>query len=218
MGSSVTVLIVDDHKIVREGLISLLTRESEITVVGEADTGRLAVQLARELKPDVVVMDISMPDMNGIEASREIREEMPGCRILALSMHAEHRFVTELLKAGANGYMLKDCASDELVTGIRAVAAGDTYLSPKVSTFLVSDYMKRLQENSAPLTSVLSMREREVLQLLAEGHNTKEIAFSLDISIKTIEAHRTTIMKKLDIHSVAELTKFAIREGLTSLH
>jgi DNA-binding NarL/FixJ family response regulator len=214
----ITVLLVDDHKIVREGLNSLLTRENNIRVVGEADNGRMAIQMTRELKPDVVVMDISMPDMNGIEASRRIHDEMPECRVLALSMHADRRFVIELLKAGANGYMLKDCASDDLVTGIRTVAAGDTYLSPKVSNFLVSDYVKGLKDVSLTSSSVLSTREREVLQLLAEGNNTKEIAFSLELSIKTVETHRTHIMKKMNLHSIAELTKLAVREGLTSLN
>ncbi|MBT0666662.1 response regulator transcription factor [Geobacter pelophilus] len=213
----IRVLLVDDHKIVREGLNSLLSRESSIQVVGEADNGRSSIQMTRELTPDVVIMDISMPDMNGIEATQRIRNEMPACKVLALSMHADRRFVIELLKAGANGYMMKDCAADDLVAGIHTVSNGDTYLSPKISNLLVDDYMKRIQDAPLSVASVLSTREREVLQLLAEGNNTKEIAFSLDISIKTVESHRTQIMKKLKVHSIAELTKLAIREGLTSL-
>jgi len=214
----ISVLIVDDHKIVREGLHSLLSRERDIHVIGEADSGRVAIQMVKEHKPDVVIMDISMPDMNGIEASRRIRDEMPECMVIALSMHADRRFVVEMLKAGAKGYMLKDCAADDLVNGIRTVAMGDTYLSPKVSNLLVADYMKRLQDTPSSCLSVLSAREREVLQLLSEGNNTKEIAFSLNISIKTVETHRTQIMKKLKLHSIAELTKLAVREGLTSLN
>jgi DNA-binding NarL/FixJ family response regulator len=173
--------------------------------------------MTRELKPDVVIMDISMPDMNGIEATQRIRNEMPACKVLALSMHADRRFVIELLKAGANGYMMKDCAADDLVAGIHTVSNGDTYLSPKISNLLVDDYMKRLQDVPLSAAAGLSTREREVLQLIAEGNNTKEIAFSLCISIKTVESHRTLLMKKLKVHSIAELTKLAIREGLTSL-
>jgi DNA-binding NarL/FixJ family response regulator len=213
----IRVLLVDDHKIVREGLNSLLSRESSIQVVGEADNGRNSILMTRELKPDVVIMDISMPDMNGIEATQRIRNEMPACKVLALSMHADRRFVIELLKAGANGYMMKDCAADDLVAGIHTVSNGDTYLSPKISNLLVDDYMKRLQDVPLSAAAGLSTREREVLQLIAEGNNTKEIAFSLCISIKTVESHRTLLMKKLKVHSIAELTKLAIREGLTSL-
>ncbi len=213
----IRVLLADDHKIVREGLRFILEMESDINVVAEAGTGRMAVQLAMEVEPDVAVIDIAMPEMNGIEATRRILCEKPDIKVLALSMHSARRFVEEALSAGAKGYLLKDCASEELVRAIHTVAANETYLSPKVADMIVKDYMKRLPESESPSRTLLSTREREVLQLIAEGHSTKEIAFALDVSIKTIETHRQQIMKKLNLHSVAALTRFAIREGLTPL-
>lgn len=213
----IRVLLADDHKIVREGLRFILEMESDINVVAEAGTGRMAVQLAMEIEPDVAVIDVAMPEMNGIEATRRILCEKPDIKVLALSMHSARRFVEEALAAGAKGYLLKDCASEELVRAIRTVAAGETYLSPKVADMIVKGYMKRLPESEAPARTLLSTREREVLQLIAEGHSTKEIAFALEVSIKTIETHRQQIMKKLNLHSVAALTRFAIREGLTPL-
>ncbi len=213
----IRVLLADDHKIVREGLRFILEMESDINVVAEAGNGRMAVQLAMEVEPDVAVIDIAMPDMNGIEATRRILCEKPDIKILALSMHSARRFVEEALSAGAKGYLLKDCASEELVRAIHTVAANETYLSPKVADMIVKDYMKRLPDSESPASTLLSTREREVLQLIAEGHSTKEIAFALEVSIKTIETHRQQIMKKLNLHSVAALTRFAIREGLTPL-
>ncbi len=213
----IRVLLADDHKIVREGLKFILEMESDINVVAEAGNGRMAVQLAMEVVPDVAVIDIAMPEMNGIEATRRILCEKPDIKVLALSMHSARRFVEEALSAGAKGYLLKDCASEELVRAIRTVAADETYLSPKVADMIVKDYMKRLPDSESPAHTHLSTREREVLQLIAEGHSTKEIAFALEVSIKTIETHRQQIMKKLNLHSVAALTRFAIREGLTPL-
>lgn len=213
----IRVMLADDHKIVREGLRFILEMESDINVVAEAGNGRMAVQLAMEVEPDVAVIDIAMPDMNGIEATRRILCEKPDIKILALSMHSARRFVEEALSAGAKGYLLKDCASEELVRAIHTVAANETYLSPKVADMIVKDYMKRLPDSESPASTLLSTREREVLQLIAEGHSTKEIAFALEVSIKTIETHRQQIMKKLNLHSVAALTRFAIREGLTPL-
>ena len=213
----IRVMLADDHKIVREGLKFILEMESDINVVAEAGNGRMAVQLAMEVVPDVAVIDIAMHDMNGIEATRRILCEKPDIKILALSMHSARRFVEEALSAGAKGYLLKDCASEELVRAIRTVAADETYLSPKVADMIVKDYMKRLPDSESPAHTHLSTREREVLQLIAEGHSTKEIAFALEVSIKTIETHRQQIMKKLNLHSVAALTRFAIREGLTPL-
>jgi DNA-binding NarL/FixJ family response regulator len=214
---TIKVLLADDHNIVREGLRSLLEKEPDIDVVAMADNGRMAVQLAGKLIPDVAVIDIAMPDMNGIEAIRRISAENSGIRILALSMHSARRFVVEALSAGAGGYILKDCASEELVRAIRTVAGNETYLSPKVAGLIVKDYLKRAPESTAPTVSLPSSREREVLQLIAEGKSTKEIAFTLGVSVKTVETHRQQIMKKLNLHSVAELTRYAIREGLTPL-
>jgi DNA-binding NarL/FixJ family response regulator len=214
---TIKVLLADDHKIVREGLRSLLEREPDIDVIAMADNGRMAVQLAGELIPDVAVIDVAMPDMNGIEATRRIILENPEIRILTLSMHSARRFVTEALSAGAKGYLLKDCASEELVRAIRTVASNETYLSPKVAGLIVKDYLKRSPESAPATASHLSAREREVLQLIAEGQSTKEIAFTFGVSVKTVETHRQQIMRKLNLHSVAELTRYAIREGLTPL-
>lgn len=214
---TIRVLLADDHKIVREGLSSLLEREPDFEVIALADNGRMAVQLAGELRPDVAVIDIAMPEMNGIEAIRRISRENPAIMVLALSMHSARRFVVEALAAGAKGYLLKDCAAEELVRAIRTVAGKETYLCPKAAELIVKDYMKRLPESAPTSDSLLSTRENEVLQLIAEGQNTKEIAFTLAISIKTVETHRQQIMKKLNLHSVAELTRYAIREGLTPL-
>jgi DNA-binding NarL/FixJ family response regulator len=213
----ISILLADDHMIVRDGMRSLLEKETDMEVVAVADNGRMALQLARELRPDVVVMDIAMPEMNGIEATRRLLVEKPGIRVLILSMHSARRFVVESLAAGAKGYLLKDCASEELVRGIRTVAADETFLSPKVADIIVRDYMKRLPESQQPDLAILSSREGEVLQLIAEGLNTKEIAFTLGVSAKTVETHRQQIMKKLNLYSIAELTRYAIREGLTPL-
>ena len=213
----IRILIADDHKIVRDGLRSLLDKHSGIEVVGEAETGRMAVKLASKLLPDVVVMDIGMPDLNGIEATRQIITDRPGVEVIALSMHSDKRFVRGILKAGASGYLLKDCAFEELARAIQTVLSGRVYLSPQITDVVVDDYKKVTSERDVSALSSLSPREREVLQLLAEGKNTKEIAFDLSLSVKTIETHRQRITEKLDIHTVAELTKFAIREGLTSL-
>lgn len=213
---TIRLVVADDHKIVREGLRSLLEREPGIDVAAEADNGREAMKLAVELRPDVVLMDLSMPDMNGIEATRRIVESSGGSRVLALSMHSDKRFVVEALAAGAKGYLLKDCASEELVGAIRTVAAGETYLSPRIAGLIVSDYLDKGSASPAPSTR-LTTREREVLQLFAEGKSTKEVAFLLSVSVKTIETHRVQIMRKLNIRSLAELTKYAIREGITTL-
>jgi len=210
------ILLVDDHQIVRQGLRTLLEKEPDMEVVAEAEDGRAAVRLAREVSPQVVIMDVAMPDLNGIEATRQIVAESPGIKVIALSMHADRRFVANMLKAGASGYLLKDAAFEELAQAIRTVAANRTYLSPEVSDIVVKDYLKGPQEEASAF-SLLTAREREVLQLLAEGKSTREIADCLHVSVKTVETHRQQIMSKLDIRSVAELTKYAIREGLSSL-
>ena len=211
-----TIVIADDHKIMREGLKNLLEGQDGITVLAEAQNGREAVRLTQELRPDVVLMDISMPDMNGIEATRRITAEIPGTAILALSMHDDSRFVTEALGAGARGYLLKECAFDELVQAIRSVSDGFHYLSPRITGVLVKDFVNRNPREAASGSIQLSPREREVLQLLAEGKNTKEIAFILNVGVKTVESQRTHVMKKLNLHTIAELTKYAVREGITS--
>jgi DNA-binding NarL/FixJ family response regulator len=215
---TVRVLIADDHKIMLAGLRSLLEKQSDIEVVGEAENGRKAVQLAQEKKPDVVVMDVSMPDLNGIEATTQILENLPETRVIALSMHSDKRFVMGMLRAGAAGYLLKDCASQELANAIAQVAGGKKYLSPEITGVVIDDFLRgSVQEEDETVASVLSAREREVLQLIAEGWSTKQIASHLYVSIKTIETHRRQIMKKLDLHTIADLTKYAIREGLTSV-
>jgi len=214
---SLRVLIADDHTIVREGLRSLLEKEPDLVVVAEAGSGSAAVQLAREHHPDVVLMDISMPDMNGIDATRMIRAEQSDARILALSMETDRRFVVEVLKAGATGYLLKDCAFAELATAIRTVARDETYLPPKIIELVIKDYLQRVPDNAASDYGRLTTRERELLQLISVGKNTKEIAFALQVSVKTVENQRQSIMKKLNLFSIAELTKYAVREGLSSL-
>ena len=215
---SIRVLIADDHKIMLAGLRSLLEKQADFDVVGEADNGRKAVQMAQEKKPDVVVMDVSMPDLNGIEATMQIVESLPGTRVVALSMHSDKRFVMGMLRAGASGYLLKDCASQELANAIVQVAGGKKYLSPEITGVVIDDFLLGgASEEVATGTSPLSPREREVLQLIAEGWSTKQIASHLYVSIKTIETHRRQIMKKLDLHAIADLTKYAIREGFTSI-
>ncbi len=196
---------------------ALLEKEDDMEVVGEAENGRQAVKSAENLSPDVVVMDIGMRDLNGIEATTQIIERCRGTKVLALSMHSDRRFAAGMLRAGASGYLLKDGAFEELANAIRRVAAGEVYLSPSIADVVVSDYVERLARSDASAFSTLTPREREVLQLLAEGHSTKQIASQLRVSAKTIETHRQNVMEKLGIRSVAELTKYAIREGLTSL-
>jgi DNA-binding NarL/FixJ family response regulator len=213
---SIKVLIADDHQIVREGLRALLEKEIDIRVLGEAEDGRMVLRMARELQPDVIIMDVAMPDLNGIEATRQIVGELPGVKIIALSMHDDRRFVLNMLKAGAAGYMLKDCAFKDLAKAIRVVMSHKTFLSPEVADIVVKDYLSTTQTAESSAFNQLSPREREVLQLLAEGKTSALIAESLHISIKTVETHRQQIMVKLKIRSVAELTKYAIREGLTS--
>ena len=214
---SIRIIIADDHEIVRNGLRSLIEKEPDIEVIAEADNGRTAVRIALELAPDVVIMDIGMPDMNGIEAARQIIVAMPAIKVIALSMHAEKRYVMEMLKAGASGYILKDNAYEELARAIRTALNNRTYLSPQVAEIVIGDYVQLAQTANCSVFSLLSPREREVLQLLAEGNSTAQIADRLCVSVKTVETYRQHIMEKLNIRSIAELTKYAIREGLTSL-
>jgi len=215
--NQITVLLADDHKIMRAGLRSLLEKTANVSVVAEAEDGAQAVKLAVELKPDLVIMDISMPKLNGIEATRQILSELPETKIIALSMHSDKRFLIEMFQAGGVGYLLKDCAAEELEQAIKTVAANQCYLSPEITGVMLDDYVDRFQSKPTDASSILTAREREVLQLIAEGWSTKNIAEHLYVSIKTAESHRLKIMKKLDLHTVADLTKYAIKEGLTSL-
>jgi DNA-binding NarL/FixJ family response regulator len=211
------ILLADDHAIIRQGLCSLLEKQQDIEVVGAVEDGRKALELVREIKPDIVIMDISMPNLNGIDATRKIVGEMDNVKVIALSIHSSRRFVTEMLKTGASGYILKECLFNELLDAIQTVRKGGIYLSPRITGVVVDDYVKRLSGEYQPESPTLSTREREVLQLLAEGKSTKEIALHLHVSAKTVESNRRNIMDKLSIHSVAELTKYAVREGLTPL-
>ena len=214
---SIKILIADDHKIIREGLRALIERKPGMEVIGEVENGRKAVQLAQELLIDIIVMDIAMPDLNGIEATRQIVARAPGIKVIALSMHSDKRFVVEILKAGASGFLLKDCAFEELIYAINAVRANRTYLSPKIADMMIKDYVRLLPMEELSVFSVLTPRQRQVLQLLSEGKGTSQIAHDLQVSVKTVETYRQQIMDKLNIHNIAELTKYAIREGLTSL-
>jgi DNA-binding NarL/FixJ family response regulator len=209
------VLLADDHKILRQGLRTLLEQEKDIQVVGEAENGRSSVKLAGDLTPDLVIMDVAMPDLIGIDATRRIAEAEPRTRVLALSMHSDGRYVKGMLQAGARGYILKDCAAEELTHAIRTVMAGQVYVSPGVTGAIVNDYVRQLSATDKPAT--LTRREREVLQLLTEGGSTANIAAGLHLSVKTIETHRKRIMDKLGLRSIAELTKYAIREGITTV-
>ena len=212
---SIRVLLADDHKTLVAGVRSLLEGE-EFEVVGEATSGREVLALVAKLQPDVVVMDVGMPGLNGIDTTRQIRVSAPGVKVLALSMHVDRRFVGGMLKAGASGYVVKSQAADELVRALRQVVSGKVYLDGDVAGVVVADYLKSApSDGSSP--DVLSARERGVVQLLAEGAKTAAIAAALHISEKTVATHRQHIMDKLDMHTVAELTKYAIREGLTGL-
>ena len=211
------IILADDHVIMREGLRALLEKQPGVEVIAEAKNGRTTIELSRELKPDLIIMDIAMPDLNGIEATRQIITESPGVKVIALSMHSDRKFVREMLSAGASGYMLKDSAFEELGKAISTVNDNQTYLSPGVADTVVKDYLGKIVASNSKSSLVLTSREREVLQLFAEGKTTKEIASLLFVSIKTIETHRRLIMDKLGLSSIAELTKYAIREGLTSL-
>lgn len=206
----IRILLADDHSVVRQGFSALLRAQADMDVIAEATNGREAVEKARELQPDVIVMDVAMPELNGIEATRRIQEEAPRSRVLALSMHKDAVYVREILRAGARGYLLKDSIDVDFISAVRAVARGDGYISPAVSDAVLSDYRKHVTN---PI-DLLSSREREVLQMIAEGLINKEIATKLNLSVYTVEAHRGRLMEKLNMHSTSELVRFAIRNGL----
>lgn len=212
---AIRVMLADDHKILREALKGILEREHDFALVGEANDGAEAIELARKLRPDIILMDIGMPVMGGIEAARELIAEQPEIKIIALSTYSDRRIVLQMLDAGARGYIVKSAGRDELLRGIRAVAHGRTYLCPDASAVLVDSV--RTKNPMEPFSGErLGKREREVLQLLAEGHTSPEIGKRLHIATSTVEVHRRNIMRKLELHSIAELTKYAIRNGLTS--
>jgi DNA-binding NarL/FixJ family response regulator len=213
---STKIILVDDHQLIREGFRALLEKDLGMEVIGEADDGATAIQIVREQLPDIVIMDVAMPGFDGISATRRITDEFPSIKVIALSMYSTKLFVMDMFEAGASGYLLKECASMELEHAINAVLANEIYLSPKVTGIVLDGHMKRPSETQSP-RAVLTEKECKVLQLLANGRSTKEIALTLKKSVQTIDTYRRQIMNKLNIHSVAELTKYAVREGLTTL-
>ena len=212
---TINIVLADDHNIIREGLAALLSNHPDMEVMAQANNGRDAVKYALKLKPDVVVMDISMPDLNGIDATRMIKAENPKINVIALSVHTGRRFVTGMIKAGVSGYMLKHCAIEELLEAIVLVNNNKSYLSPDIAATVMTDYANSFATEDEP--TPLSLREREVLQLVAEGMTSEQIAGRLNVTAKTVSAHRQQVMKKLNIGSIAELTKYAIREGIVAL-
>jgi DNA-binding NarL/FixJ family response regulator len=213
---SFKILLVDDHEIMREGLAALLRKHPEYEIVGQAANGRIALEMVDKLSPDLVVMDIEMPNLNGIEATRRMITKRPELKVMALSTHSQRSMIVRMLQAGAAGYMLKESAFPELAEGLKAMREGKTYLCSKVAKVVFSDYVKMLTNPDWTGGDKLTSREREVLQLVAEGNTTKEIAKTLTLSVKTVDSHREHIMDKLGIHNIAGLTKYAIREGLTA--
>jgi len=214
--NKIRVLLAEDHTIVRKGLRALLESEADIEVIGEAENGREAVAKVQQLLPDVVLMDITMPALNGLEATRQIKKRFPGVKVLILTMHADEEYVFQILRAGASGYVVKKAAPTELVLAIEAIYRGDSFLSPSISRKVIEEYIRQAEGVAKNSYDKLTNREREVLQLIAEGHSTPEIAELLHISPKTVRAHRAHLMDKLNIHSTAGLTRYAIRKGVIS--
>jgi DNA-binding NarL/FixJ family response regulator len=214
---TINIVLADDHHVIREGLRLLLDSEKDLLVLAEADSGRAAFSAVKEFKPDLVVMDVSMPELNGMEATRKILAEAAGTKVLALSMYSDKRFVDGMFQAGVSGYILKNCIARELVSAIRLVAKGQVYISPEIAETIVEGYLSHGVLENSTNRKTLTHREREILQLISEGQHTKEIAETLHVSTKTVDAHRRNIMEKIGTHSIAELTKFAIREGITTL-
>jgi DNA-binding NarL/FixJ family response regulator len=213
--SRIRVVLADDHTLVRAGIRALLDRMPDVEVVGEAGEGWEAVAQVAATRPDVLLADVAMPGMGGLEAAERLRREFPDVRVVMLSMHANEEYVLQALRAGASGYLLKDAASVELDLALRAAVSGQTYLSPAISRQMIDSYMTRVAGGATP--EPLTPRQREILRLIAEGKSTKEIAFALTISVKTVETHRSQLMDRLDIHDVAGLVKYAIRTGIVSI-
>ena len=214
----IRVLLAEDHTIVRQGIAALLGAESDMEVVGEACNGLEAIELAKKLSPEVILMDIGMRQLNGLEATREIKKLFPSMKILVLTMHENEEWIFQILKAGASGYLIKDSAMTDLTSALRAVYQGDSYLSPSISKMVIEEYIRKAESGEKKgVEDLLSGREREILQLIAEGNSVPQISSLLCISKKTVEAHKTHIMEKLNIHDKVGLIKYAIRSGLTKL-
>jgi len=213
----VRILLADDHTILRDGIRALLEDETDMLVVGEAEDGRTAVKLACQLQPDVVLMDIAMPLLNGLEATRQIRHDCPQVKVLILSMHENEEYIRQVLASGAMGYILKDAAAHELLDAIHAVQRGEAVLSPAITRLVIENYLRWGDLQAEDSSAGLSPREREVLQLIAEGYSNKQIAEILSISIKTVQAHRTNLMSKLDLHDRADLIKYAIQRKIIDI-
>lgn len=215
--STIRILLVEDHRVMRQGLKALFAAEPDLAVVGEAENGRLALRAVAALAPDLVLMDISMPGMNGIEATRQIKEKYPHCQVVVLSMHANEEYVFQVLQAGAAGYVLKQADSAEVITAIRAAMAGQTFLSPEISRTVIDDYARRAEaRGEADDLELLTAREREIAQLLAEGLSNQEIGQQLAISVKTVESHRANMMQKLGLSNKAQLVRYVFRRGWAS--
>jgi two-component system response regulator NreC len=215
--TKIRILLADDHTIVRKGIRLLLDREPSFEVVGEADNGREAVDKTLDLQPDIVLLDHTMPLLNGLEALRQIKKALPGTRVIILTMHTNEEYIFQFLQAGAEGYLVKQTAPTDLVEAIRAVHAGQSFLSPAVSRAVIDEYVRQAAPAKVNSLDKLTEREREVLQLLAEGYTAQEIASQLHISVKTVGVHRMNLMQKLEISNTAELIKFALRKGIISL-
>ena len=215
---SIKILVVDNHGILRQGIASLIEKQDGMEVVGEADNGLHAVEMASELRPDVVIMDVTMPVLNGIEATRQIKEQLPETKVLALSAHAKREFVLDMVRAGASGYMVKECVLDDLVRAIKLVMENQSYLSPQIASIVLEGIAKDgIFDSANRFREILTSKENQILQLLTEGHSAKQIAAELSLNVKTIEANRRQIMEKTDVDNLADLTKYAIRQGLITV-
>lgn len=211
------IVLADDHHIMRQGLLLILESQSNLKVVAEAANGREAVERVRELKPDMVIIDISMPEMNGMEATKQIMEIAEDIKVIVLSVHSDKQFISGMLRAGASGYLLKDCVKDELIKAIDIVKRGQKYLSPEITGSVLDEYKHFLDKETEDVFTLLTKREREVLQLIAEGKTTKQIAGDLFISVKTVETHGQHIMNKLEIYNIPDLVKYAIQQGMIDI-